>query len=528
MDSTKNPIKCSCKYPEKTMKSPPETKLVVETSIESPDYDGILLVSAPDQKLKSSKLNSLLQDALSFDQSLKTEIGVLQTDLPARRVIYSPTGPIDTDYDDVRIFKNSAAAGIKRALKTGVKKLLVVLEEYPAFENTELVTLLGVLEALYTPIQVREHDPSKTNKVDLVGVYTENPDKTKAIVGQAQVLEISRRVACDIGDSDPERMTPAKVEEYVRNLFQGTNIKLSVVSDEEEFSKGYPLFAAVNRAASVNARHKGRIIYLEYNPPQAVKETLYIIGKGVTMDTGGVDVKIGGAMNGMSRDKCGAAATAGFMTVVHLLQPKHLKVVAALSMVRNSIGSNGYTTDEVITARSGARVRVINTDAEGRMIMADVLCKLKEDAVSAVNPHLYTIATLTGHAHRTVGEGYSIAMDNGPAKKIQNAEKLQAAGDKIGDIFEISRIRRDDFKHHKGEIEGDDLIQSAAKPSTMVSRGHQGPGAFLMVASGLDKHGSTSDVPLKYTHLDIAASAGTFPLPATGAPVLALAQAYLL
>lgn len=505
-----------------------ETKVVVETSVESPEYDGILLVAAPDQTLKCSKLNTVIQNALKLDSALKTEIAVLPIDLPAKRLIYSPTGPIDLDYDDVRSLKNSAVAGVKRALKAGVRKLLLVLEEYPVFESSELVTLLGALEALYTPIQVREHDPSKTNKVDLLGVYTQNSDKSTSLVNVAQILETSRRVACDIGDSDPERMTPARTEEYVRKLFQGTSIKLTVITDEEEFRKSYPLFEAVNRAASVVERHRGRIIYLEYNPPQAVKETLYIVGKGVTMDTGGIDVKVGGAMVGMSRDKCGAAAAAGFMTAVNLLQPKNLKVVAALGMVRNSIGSNGYTTDEILTARSGCRVRVVNTDAEGRMVMGDLLCKFKEDAVNAVNPHLYTIATLTGHACRTVGEGYSIAMDNGPARKANNAQKLQTMGDKVGDPFEISRIRRDDFKQHKGEQEGDDVIQSASKPSTMVSRGHQGPGAFLIVASGLDKHGSANDVPLKYTHLDIASSGGNFPLPATGAPVLALAQTYLL
>lgn len=119
---------------------------------------------------------------------------------------------------------------------------------------------------------------------------------------------------------------------------------------------------------------------------------------GVTYDTGGADVKVGGHMLGMSRDKCGAAAVIGFMQVVNLLQPKNIRVVAGVGIVRyvyllplklapnlfllihiyrNSIGSNSYVADEVITARSGARVRVINTDAEGRMIMADILCRVR-------------------------------------------------------------------------------------------------------------------------------------------------------
>lgn len=79
-------------------------------------------------------------------------------------------------------------------------------------------------------------------------------------------------------------------------------------------------------------------------------------------------------MQGMSRDKCGAAAVAGFMKVVSLLAPRNVKIVGIMCMVRNSVGSDAYVSDEIITARSGARVRVGNTDAEGRMAMADSLC----------------------------------------------------------------------------------------------------------------------------------------------------------
>lgn len=95
---------------------------------------------------------------------------------------------------------------------------------------------------------------------------------------------------------------------------------------------------------------------------------------------------------------------------MNLLQPPTVKVVAAIGVVRNSCGENAYVADEVITARSGARVRVNNTDAEGRFVMADILYHMKEMALCSVNPHLFTVATLTGHAIRTVGPGYSVSL----------------------------------------------------------------------------------------------------------------------
>ena len=73
-------------------------------------------------------------------------------------------------------------------------------------------------------------------------------------------------------------------------------------------------------------------------------------------------------MAGMSRDKCGAAAAAGVMATVSQLAPAGVRVVAAMAMVRNSVGSNCYVADEIITSRAGVRLRVGNTDAEGRMV----------------------------------------------------------------------------------------------------------------------------------------------------------------
>ena len=147
-------------------------------------------------------------------------------------------------------------------------------------------------------------------------------------------------------------------------------------------------------------RHRGRVIKLEYNPEGEVEETLFLVGKGITYDTGGADVKAGGHMAGMHRDKCGAAFVAGFFKTLSLLQPKGLKVYGTLCMARNSIGEESYVADEIITARSGQRIRVGNTDAEGRMVMADLLCEAKDMALNSVKPRLFTIATLTGHVIR--------------------------------------------------------------------------------------------------------------------------------
>ncbi len=101
------------------------------------------------------------------------------------------------------------------------------------------------------------------------------------------------------------------------------------------------------------------------------------------------------------------------------------------------------------------------------------LLKMKQRALTMPDPHLFTIATLTGHAHLAVGNGYSIVMDNGPAREQGHGNELKRNGDLIGDPFEISTIQREDFNAHQSKIIGEDVIQANNLPSSRTLRGHQ-------------------------------------------------------
>merc|ERR1712179_68349 len=349
----------------------------------------------------------------------------------------------------------------------------------------------------------------------------------KEVMAKALAIERGRVVARDIGGSDPERMAAPRVEEYVQDVFKGTKVKIEVMKGQEFFESEYPCLAAVNRCASTIPRHDGRVIWLTYEGEGVAKKTVYLVGKGITYDTGGADIKAGGVMAGMSRDKCGAAATAGFMASLAALAPPGVKVVGAMAMVRNSVGANCYVSDEIITSRAGVRLRVGNTDAEGRMAMVDVLGHAREKALKEKNPHLMTIATLTGHAAVAMGP-YTAVMDNGTARKEQFAQKIFATGEKYGDPFEVSNIRREDYKMiFDASKEFVDIIQCNNAASTRTPRGHQFPAAFMHHVSGLDKNMASSDHPLKYSHLDIAGSSGGLPHPTTGAGVTALVMQFL-
>jgi len=350
-------------------------------------------------------------------------------------------------------------------------------------------------------------------------------------------IETGRRLARDVGGSDCERMAPKRVAQYVQQSFEGSkNVKVSVEGDIQAIEKNYPLLHAVTRASLHVERHHPCVIRLEYTPEGPITKTVLLAGKGVTYDTGGADRKVPGSMEGMSFDKCGAAAVAGFVKVASILQPKGVQIIGLMGMVRNSVGSNAYVSDEILTSRAGVRVRVGNTDAEGRMVLADLLAELKElatqrDSIKKTDCQLHSIATLTGHAVIAMGP-YSVVLPNGPAKKAGTGKSIYEISEQWGEPFELSHLRREDYDFVKPRNKTFDVLQANNKPSSQTPRGHQYPAAFLDVASGINTFGYESATPVSFSHLDIAATAaeGMDEVygKATGVPIVTLTAKYLL
>uniref|UniRef100_A0A3Q2VLF5 Zgc:152830 n=1 Tax=Haplochromis burtoni TaxID=8153 RepID=A0A3Q2VLF5_HAPBU len=493
------------------------------SDLRNQNFDGIVLVTQSHESLPSEleSLKAPLQDYNAVDSGLGEEVVVIKVPgLPGNRLVFASTGPVNRDYDDIRRFSDAAVNGIQRALKAGMQRPLLVCPPHADYKNNTLVAALGALHALYMPLEVRESNVKKNDhKVCVLGLWAAEEARGTKLVELANALENGRLAYRDIGGSDPERMAAPRVADYVQELFKDSPVKVEVVSDLKTLEKEYPCLAAVNRCANSVPRHQARVVKLQYCGEGPIEKTLMLVGKGITYDTGGADIKAGGVMAGMHRDKCGAAAVAGFFQIVAQLKPQHLKVVGVMAMVRNSVGADCYVADELVVSRAGRRVRVGNTDAEGRMVMVDLLCEMKEKAVNEVSPQLFTIATLTGHAIRAMGPNYSVSTHN-VAFSWQNAV--------LGDLFEVSTIRREDYEFHKGQSEYEDILQCNNLPSSATPRGHQTPAAFLIMASGLDKHGVDSEAPLPYSHIDIAGSSGPFPGVPTGAPIVTMATNYIL
>ncbi|MBK8100687.1 MAG: leucyl aminopeptidase family protein [Planctomycetes bacterium] len=482
-----------------------------ESAITAERFDAVVAIVHDFAALDLPPVCALLENALRIDAQAKSAVTLLlDPGLAGRRLIVAPTGPLTRDYDDVRRFAEAAAAGIRRARDAGARRPLLLLQAPPADERhaeAPRVTAIAALGALWEPLEAREAlGAAKAEPVTDVGFAVLGGAFTAADAEHVTAIDGGLRLTKDLCGTEPERMAPPRFAEYVKQAFAGLPVKVTVVDSHLKLQKQYPLLFAVARASLLVPRHWPCVIRLEYAPKGKHERTLLFAGKGLTYDTGGADLKVNGHMSGMSRDKGGAAAVAGLIWTAAKLGKKGIRLYAELGVVRNSIGPDAFVTDEIIRSHAGVRVRIGNTDAEGRLVLADLLSHLREVAGKATDPRLFTCATLTGHAGRAMGT-YNIALDNGPARALGTAESLGELGDRHGDPFEVSRLRREDFQFVRPRSAADDVLSCNNEPSSATARGHQFPMAFLAIASGLDRHGSDSEQPIPFTHIDIGGSA---------------------
>ena len=470
----------------------------------SADWDALICIAENFQQLPDTVLTSFVKQQQQFDQRIGREtVTTICPTAPGQRLILAPTGPLLRDFDDVRCIADVAKIAILQAKAAGAVRPLLWLQAPadPRYSEALAVAYLAAAQALWQPLEGREaRGELQVEPVLAIGLIGLPADQANFLAA----TEAGRRLARDLCGTEPERMAPLRFADYCVDAFAGTDVKVKVETNTEQLLADYPLLMAVARSSLAVPRHRPAVIRLEYTPSGPISKTLLFAGKGLVYDTGGADLKINGGMAGMSRDKGGAAAVAGFMKTVAMLKPAGLKVVAEIGAVRNSIGSDAFVADEIITSHAGVRVRIGNTDAEGRLVLADLMSHLRQQAKDAVNPTLFSIATLTGHAARAVGP-YTALVENGAARKAGVSAKIAELGDIWGDPSELSSSRREDFAFIKARSCADDVLSCNNAPSSVTARGHQFPMAFLVVAAGLDQNSALSD-GLAYVHIDIAGS----------------------
>ncbi|MEL7736940.1 leucyl aminopeptidase family protein [Citromicrobium bathyomarinum] len=241
-------------------------------------------------------------------------------------------------------------------------------------------------------------------------LLTQNAKAIEPAIAEAQAVNLVRRLV----DTPPEVMGPAGIEAEFEALVKDHDARLEVTRGDQ-LEQNYPLVHAVGRAAA--RHHAPRIMHLTWGKKDA--PVLAIVGKGVTFDSGGLDIKSSTGMALMKKDMGGAAhAIALAKLVMHHNLPVRLHLL--VPAVENAISGNALRPGDIVKSRKGLTVEITNTDAEGRLILADAL-----DRASEENPKLLIdFATLTGAARVALGPDYPALM----TRRDETAEALISAG----------------------------------------------------------------------------------------------------
>lgn len=312
--------------------------------------------------------------------------------------------------------RRAYAAACRRCM--GIKQSeLVLMPIKRAPEGCE--RLRGQVEGLALANYILGVKKSELIKIDSV-ILT---DGSQADLAKAKRIEAVCRAthkARDLANGSADEVTPQYLAEVAKSMHH-PKVKVTILEEEQLQQEGFGLILAVGRGA----RHRPVLIRADYRGAPDSEDAVVIIGKGVTFDTGGLNLKPTGSIETMRDDMAGSAAALGLLQALVELEPA-CNVSVLIPSVENAIGRDAYKPGDVFVSYSGKSVEVTNTDAEGRLILAD--------AISYANKHMkpraiVDLATLTGAAIVALGYETTALMGNNDPL----IEALLKAGEKSGE-----------------------------------------------------------------------------------------------
>ena len=304
-----------------------------------------------------------------------------------------------------------------------IKKMIVDTKSFSMTSNDKNQSMIeGMILGSYK-FEDYKSDKNKKNYLTDISLMG-NIDK--AIVKKAQIIAESVCFARDLGNHPANILTPTYLANESKRISKAKNMNCTI-TDVSKFEKmGLGSFYGVARGA----KEPAKMIIVEYNGGSKSQKPIALIGKGLTFDTGGISLKPGARMDEMKFDMCGSATVMGVMNAVSILQPK-INIVFAIGSTENMPGSDAQRPGDIVTAYNGKTIEVLNTDAEGRLVLADILSYVNKNYKPEF---MIDFATLTGAVLVALGHRASGLMGN-DHKLISKIKKSSTAtGEKVWEL----------------------------------------------------------------------------------------------
>jgi leucyl aminopeptidase len=319
----------------------------------------------------------------------------------------------------------AAIYGIAKMAKKGRDRNIIVVLPYAVpklgAEETARVgaEALAASDYKYDTYITKKDDKPLPITASLVPPSSVDAKRVKQLDDEAKAIAAGVRTVRDLGNAPGNLATPTFIGQRAEEVAKSVGIKCTVYGRREIEKMKMGGLLAVNRGSV----EEPRFIVLEYAPRKA-KKHVALVGKGITFDSGGISIKPGEKMEEMKFDMCGAAAVIGTIQAAAMLALP-VRVTGIIASTDNLPSGSAYKPGDIITTMSGKTVEIVNTDAEGRMILSDALhyaSELKPD-------HILDYATLTGACVVALGSEAAGLFSNND----ELAQKLIECGERAGE-----------------------------------------------------------------------------------------------
>ena len=317
--------------------------------------------------------------------------------------------------------RQAAGVALRFANKKGVRHLALTPPDEIQPGDAVQALVEGSVLAKYEP-NTHQTSSIENNSVVELTVLSDKKweDRFNTGVAISEAQNFTRTLVNEPGNL----LTPTKLMHHAKDMCRSTDLKIKVLDQSAMKNLGMGALLGVAQGSA----EPPNLIVVEYHPVASSHSDIHLglVGKAVTFDTGGISIKPSEDMGRMKYDMAGGGAMLGSMMALATLKPK-IRVTAIVPSVENMLGAKAQRPGDVVTSMSGKTVEVLNTDAEGRLILADALTYAKNLGCT----HLVDAATLTGAIVVALGHERVGAFTNSPKWLDQIEHAANTAGEKF-------------------------------------------------------------------------------------------------
>lgn len=330
-----------------------------------------------------------------------------------------------------RQYKNIVKQAIAKLQGTAISQVLsclneVLIEQRSAYWNVRFA-IEAIEEERYRFDQFKSKPAPANSQLSEISFYTPpeqaNQELLEQAINHASAVALGVKAAKDVANCPPNVCNPAYLADKAYALAQAhKTIQTQVISEQEMASLGMNAYLAV----ASGSNNEAFLSIIEYkNHPDPNAQPIVLVGKGLTFDAGGISLKPADSMDEMKYDMCGAATVYGVMTALAQLNLP-LNVIGVLAGCENLPDGNAYRPGDILTTMKGLTVEVLNTDAEGRLVLADTLTYVERFKPALV----VDIATLTGACVVALGQHNSGLISTSEPLALELQQAAQRSADK--------------------------------------------------------------------------------------------------